>query len=127
MDSKNQFTVFCICVGIGFIGGIVYEIFAFIRFLFGCDRGKNKILGGVLDCLFFVAFAVVCIYAAFAFRFPSFRVYIWIGYAVGGIFYAKSFRRIVAFLEKVCYNKLIKVQKRRKDKKKLSQNGGAEI
>ena len=126
-DGKNQLAVFCLCVAIGFIGGILYEAFALFRFVFACDRGKNKILGGVLDGLFFVGFAVGSVFAAFVFRFPSFRVYIWIGYAVGGILYAKSLRRIVAFLEKVCYNVLTKVRKRRKDKKKLSKNGGAEI
>ena len=127
MDAKNQFTVFCLCVAIGFLGGILYEFFVFFRLLFGCERGKNKILGGTLDVLFFAVFALFCVSASFVLRFPSFRGYMWLGYAVGGIFYGKTLRRIVAFSEKVCYNMIIKAVKRRKGKKKLSKNGGTEI
>lgn len=121
MDSKNQFTVFCFCVVVGFLGGIVYEVFAFFRALFGCGKGKNKLLGAVCDVLFFIVFAALCVAAAFILEFPRFRVYMWLGYAVGGIIYAKTLRRIVAFSEKVCYNILIKAVKKAKSKKKLSK------
>ena len=39
---------------IGVIGGFIYELFAFLRWICGCERGKNKILGIVFDFLFFV-------------------------------------------------------------------------
>lgn len=42
----------------------------------------------------------------------------WIGYALGGIIYAKTLRKIVAFLENMCYNKIIKVIKKAKKKEK---------
>lgn len=116
MDTSNQFAVFGICVGVGFVGGILYEIFAFLRFLLGCPQGKHKIFGAVFDIAFFVAFAVVCVMVAYVLKFPDFRTYTWLGYALGGILYLKTLHQIVAFFENVCYNnikELIKKAKRR--------------
>ena len=119
MDGKGQFGVFCLSVAVGFCGGIIYEFFAIFRKVCGCDRGKNKILGGVFDLLFFLCFAIWCVFASYVGDFPSFRLYIWLGYAVGGILYSKTLRRIVAFLEKLCYNVLNNMLKWQKSKKKL--------
>jgi hypothetical protein len=119
MDGRGQFGVFCLTIAVGFCGGIIYEFFAIFRKIFGCNRGRNKILGGILDLLFFLAFAIWCIFASFLGNFPSFRAYIWLGYAVGGILYSKILRRIVAFLEKLCYNVLNKMLKWQKSKRKL--------
>ena len=118
MDTGNQFAVFGICVGVGFIGGVLYEAFAFLRFLLGCPRGKNKILGGALDIAFFVAFALVCVWATYVFNFPDFRVYMWLGYILGGILYLKTLHEIVAFFEKVCYNSITKLIKKAKNREK---------
>ena len=123
MDSKGQLGVFCLCVAIGFVGGVLYEIFILFRMIFRCDKGKNKAMGIALDMAFFVAFGVLCIYGAYRFYFPNLRFYMWIGYAVGYIIYLKTLRRILAFLEKVCYNKASKVAKKVKTKKKLSMTG----
>lgn len=123
MDSKGQLSVFCICLAVGFVGGLLYEIFVLFRAAFGCGRGKNKIIGIILDAAFFVCLAAVCIYAVYRFRFPNLRFYMWIGYGLGWIIYLKTLRRIVAFLQKVCYNKAIKVAKKVKTKKKLSKEG----
>ena len=123
MDSKGQFGIFCLCVAVGIVGGVIYEFFVLFRALFRCGKGKNKIVGILLDVAFFVCFGGLCIYTAYRFRFPNLRFYMWIGYAVGGIIYLKTLRRIVAFLEKVCYNKAIKVAKKVKTKKKLSKTG----
>ena len=123
MDSKGQLGVFCLCVAIGFVGGVLYEIFILFRAVFRCDKGKKKGVGIALDMAFFVAFGVLCIYAGYQFYFPNLRFYMWIGYAVGYIIYLKTLRRILAFLEKVCYNKASKVAKKVKTKKKLSMTG----
>ena len=117
MDTQNQLAIFALAVAVGFVGGIVYEPFAFLRLLFGCHRGKNAKIGMAFDVLFWLAFALLSIFSSFALRFPSFRAYIWLGYAVGGIIYLKTLRRILAFCEKVCYNKLVKVLKKAKSKK----------
>lgn len=127
MDSKNQFTVFCLCIAVGFVGGLIYEIFALFRFLFGCERGKLAFLGGIFDVLFFIVFSLFCIFSAFLLRFPSFRAYMWLGYALGGGLYAKTLRRMVAFLEKVCYNVLRNIVIKAKTKKKLSKSGDKDI
>ena len=123
MDSKGQLGVFCLCVAIGFVGGVLYEIFILLRMIFRCDKGKNKVVGIAIDMAFFVAFGVLCIYGAYRFYFPNLRFYMWIGYAIGYIIYLKTLRRILAFLEKVCYNKASKVAKKVKTKKKLSMTG----
>lgn len=119
MDTQNQFAVFGLCILIGFIGGILYEPFAFFRLVFGCKNEKNKIIGGILDCAFWVLFAIVSVCLSCAFKFPSFRLYIGIGYLFGGIIYLKSLHRIVAFFENVCYNKIIQGLTKRKNRKKL--------
>lgn len=124
MDSKGQFTVFLLCVLTGFCGGLIYEVFAFFRLLFGCEKGKRKALGVVLDGLFGLAFALWSVFTAYIFRFPQFRWFMCLGWALGGIIYLKTLRRIVAFLEKVCYNVAVKVAKKAKAKKKLSKKEG---
>lgn len=123
MDGKGQLSVFCICLAVGFVGGLLYEVFVFLRGAFGCGRGKNKILGILLDGAFFVCFALLCICAAYRFRFPDLRFYMWLGYGIGWIIYLKTLRRMVAFLQKVCYNKTVRMVKKVKTKKKLSKTG----
>ncbi len=93
MDSKNQLAIFCLCVAAGFFGGLFYEIVAFLRLLFGCERGKNKMLGGALDIVFYLFLAIVYIFTAFLFEFPSFRAYTWLGFALGGVLYLKTLRQ----------------------------------
>lgn len=118
MDSVGQFSVFILCVLFGYCGGLLYEVFALFRLLFGCQKREN-IIGILLDVAFFGTFAIGCVYFSFIRNFPSQRVYMWIGYALGGVLYSKTLRRILAFLEKVCYNGLAKVVKKAKTKKKL--------
>ena len=124
MDAKGQFSVFLLCIGIGLCGGIIYEVFAFFRLLAGCERGKNKTLGIVLDGLFGLIFAFWGIFTAYFFRFPQFRWYMCLGWVLGGIIYLKTLRRIVAFLEKVCYNVAVKVANKAKARKKLFKKRG---
>ena len=106
MDTQHQFAVFGLCLFIGFLGGVLYEPFSFLRLLFGCRQGKNKILGGVIDTAFWLSFTILSTALGFAFGFPAFRVYICLGYVLGGIIYLKSLHRIVAFLENLWYNKI---------------------
>ena len=121
MDAKNQFTVVCICVVAGFVFGIAYAIVAFIRMLFACPRGKNKWLGVALDIVFWLVFAVYYIVVAYAFAFPNFRVYTWVGYAVGGIIYLKTLHKVVAFLGNLCYNICKERLKKHKEKRRNSK------
>ena len=127
MHSQNQFTNFCLCIAVGFLGGILYEIFAFFRWICGCEKGKNKIIGGILDLIFFICFAVFCVISTFFLSFSGFRVYFWLGFALGGTLYSKTLRRTLAFLENVCYNVLRRIINKAKSKKKLSNDGGKDI
>ena len=127
MDTQNQFTYFLLSVLIGFVGGCLYEIFAFFRLLFGCNRGKRKALGLGIDLIFGFAFAILCIFASFWLRFPDFRVYMGLGWGIGLIIYAKTLRIIVAFFEKVCYNSIARVVKRAKIEKKLLKREDLDI
>ena len=121
MDTKHQFTAFCLCVGVGIAGGVLYEIVALFRGIAGCNKGKNKVLGIVLDVLFCLGFATLGIAASYTFHFPSFRVYMLLGYALGGGLYLKTLHRIVAFFKKVCYNKITQVVKKVKKQEKTLQ------
>ena len=121
MDTKNQLTCFLLSVVIGFVGGILYENFSFIRLIIGAERGKRKGIGVTLDILFGGTFAIWACYASVLFHFPSFRVYISVGWLFGGIIYAKTLRRMVAFLERMCYNILVTMVRKAKGKDKSLQ------
>ena len=117
-----QFIIFLQCVLVGFVGGILYEIPSLFRWIFRCNRGKNAAIGAILDALFWIGFTIWCIFAAFLFHFPDFRVYIWVGYAIGGIIYLKTLHIMVAIFKKVCYNRLVKlVNKAKKQEKTLKK------
>ena len=124
MDAKNQLSIFCLCLLLGFVGGVFYEFFALFRLIFKCEQGKNKILGLALDLSFFILYAFFCVFASYLFGFGDFRASRWLGFAVGGWLYAKTLRRIVAFLENLCYNMLHRRIKSQKARKKLSNSGG---
>ena len=89
METVAEIAVFFQSLAIGFFGGVFYEPFSVLRWIFGVKRGKNKPLGVALDVLFFAAFAVFAIFAATALQFPAFRWYIGVGYAVGLLLYLK--------------------------------------
>lgn len=120
MDSQNQFMYFAFSVLIGFIGAAMYEIIYLLRWIFGCRKGKNKAIGTGLDILFFIIFTIWCIFTSYLLHFPSFRVYIGIGYLVGGIIYLKILHKTVAIFEKVCYNMFTKMVEKVKKTRKNS-------
>ena len=126
MDAKGHFLCFCLCVGIGFLGGVLYSACSFVRVLFSCPRGKNKAVGAVVDVVFFMAFACFCTLGAYVLRFPALRIYMWVGYAVGLVLYLKSLHKVVAFFQNICYNKITKLIEKaklqRKTRKRLKAN-----
>lgn len=117
MYPQNQLSVFILCAAIGFLGGIVYEPFSFLRLLLRC-KDKRKGLGVAMDICFCMLFAVLSVTLTHLLHFPDFRLFWWIGYAVGGIIYSKSLHKIIAFFENVCYNKVTKLVKKAKNKEK---------
>ena len=122
MGTQNQLLVFCLSISIGFVGGVVYEPFAFLRLLF-LRKGKGKVFGCFLDILFCICFALLCVFGAFLLDFPAFRGYIAIGYLLGGIIYLKILHKVVAILERICYNILIKAVKPLRKGRKHSLKG----
>ena len=119
-DTGNQFTVFALCIAVGLCLGILYEPFGVLRTAFGCRRGKNKAVATALDMLFCVCCAIVCVGTAYSFKFPSFRVYMWTGYLLGGIIYLKTLHKIIAFFEIMWYNSIKKlINKARNQEKTL--------
>ena len=107
MATQGQLLYFLACVFFGFCGGFLWEMFSTFSLFFRKGRGK-KVAKIVTDVLFFVAFGVVCGWLGAYFSFPSPRVYMYVGYAVGLIIYLKSVKILLAFLKKVCYNTFIK-------------------
>ena len=105
MDTQGQIGIFFLYVAVGFVCGLVYEVFALCRL---CFRGKataQQIFTGVCDVTFWIVTFVITGIVAYFGRLPNLREYMWIGLLVGGILYLKTLRRIVAILEKLCYNK----------------------
>ena len=127
MDTKNQFVYFLLSVAIGAVGGLLYELFAIVRFLLRCDRGKRKMLGFAVDITFCMAFAIWVIFATYHLYFPDFRGYICIGWTLGWAIYSRILHKIVALCGKVCYNVLVKMVKKAKSKEKTLQKERLEI
>lgn len=117
MSGQEQLKLFFVCMGIGAVGGVLYEPFGFLRLLFQCNK-KHKKIGVCLDIAFFLTFTAFSVLTAFLLKFPNFRVFWWMGYALGGIIYLKTLHKIIAFFEKVCYNVAVRfLQKAKKTDK----------
>lgn len=111
MDSVNQFPVFLLCALAGIAIGVVHDVLAPVR------RHAPFAAGVFCDAVLFLALAAADIALSVRFCFPSFRLYMALGNAIGLILYLKSVHRIVDFFEKLCYNSFIKAKKRRKNRK----------
>ena len=120
MDTAHQLQTFLLCIGVGFVCGIAYEAFAFLRICLGIKANKKKMLGCMVDISFFLTCSIVVILATYLFAFPDFRVYMWAGYLVGGIIYLKTLHKIIAFFEIMWYNTIRKwINKARNQDKTL--------
>lgn len=115
MDTAGQLSRFGICLALGMLGGVLYELISLIVFP---KTGKVKnVLRCLADVLFFLAFAALCIFVLGSLRFPAFREYYYLAFALGLIIYLKTFHKAVAFLKNICYNgvrKMVNCVKKRK-------------
>ncbi len=121
MDTVGQFGRFWVCVAVGVVGGFLYELCSLAVF-----PRKGKIHGWLrlfADISFFLLFAALCVGVACALRFPTFREYFYIGYAVGIILYLKTFHKAVAFFKRICYNSVKKLVNCVKSKKIFRKKG----
>ena len=107
MDTLGQLERFFICAAVGVVGGGFYEICSLA--VFGKKEKMRFWLRFCADIAFFIGFSAICVAAASWLRFPDFREYYYLGYAVGLLLYLKTFHKAVAFFKKTCYNGLKKL------------------
>ncbi len=89
--------------------GVVYDGLRFITSGFSVLflNGKGGFLKGVCEVLAFLCGAVLFVFLSTCLSFPQIRLYMYLGIALGGLLYLKSWHRILDFLKKVCYNVFI--------------------
>ena len=105
MDTKGQIVVFLWYLAIGFGCGVLYDVFTPFRLLIRKKAKKNGgIAIGAMDVGFWIGVWLITGACAYALRLPTVRGYAWLALLIGGIIYLKSLRRIVAFLQNLCYN-----------------------
>lgn len=97
MDTAGQLPAFLICAMLGIATGLLYDLLRPLRFC--------KISEAFADVAFFLLSAAVYVAVATKCAFPDFRVFVYFAFAAGFIIYSKSLRRVVAFFQKICYNK----------------------
>ena len=102
MDTAGQLGRFLLCVLLGGLGGALYDVLSL--FAPKSPKKAGKILRFWAYVAFFALFAVGCVWAFSRFRFPAFREYFYLGFAVGMIIYLKSLHKAVAFFKNLCYN-----------------------
>jgi len=107
MDTLGQLERFFICAAVGVVGGVFYELCSLVAV--GKRKKLRFWLRFIADSVFFVGFAVLCVAVASWLRFPAFREYYYLGYAVGLLLYLITFHKAVAFFKKICYNALKKL------------------
>ena len=110
MNGADQFYIFLVCAVFGVLSGVIYDVIYCAVLPF--KRQWVKIAG---DLLFSAIFIALYIFLSLLFSFPAFRLYMFLGCAVGFYLYLKSFHKIVAFLAAKVYNK---VQQKFTSKKK---------
>ena len=128
MDTVHQFHVFILCVCFGVVGGVFYELLSLFKILFFPWKKAKRFFGNLIDIVFWISLWIASVYLSFSFKFPSFRVYMGIGYLLGGILYLKILHKIVAFFKRICYNNIRKAIKKVTDKEEtLKKEKGEQL
>lgn len=108
MDSSGQFYLFSICLLLGIGIGVLYDglrlVTAGISLIF---NGKSGFLKSFCEFFAFFCGAALFVFLSAWLSFPQIRLYMYLGIALGGLLYLKSWHRILDFLKKVCYNVFI--------------------
>jgi hypothetical protein len=107
MYRVAQLPIFLLCIALGMVGGVLYDVIVFPARRLGAYKRSNSIIGIFIDVMFFVALAILASLATYFFALPDFRGYFWVGYCVGGIIYLKTLHKIIAFFENMCYNSIV--------------------
>ena len=102
--SLDQPRIFIICLLIGIISGVYYEIFSvIIRFI------KIKWLVHTLKSTWLVSCSLIYITFSLIYEFPNFRGYMAIGVGLGLYLYKLSFHKVFAIFTNKVYNIVIKL------------------
>ena len=101
MNGADQFYIFLVCTLFGAASGVIYDVIYCAVLPF--KKSWVKIVG---DLLFSAIFIVLYLFLSLLFSFPAFRLYMFLGCAVGFYLYLKSFHKIVAFFARKVYNKI---------------------
>lgn len=107
MTAWGQLGEFCFCAVFGLLLGAAVHAF-------GLNKGG---FSAVIECGICLLFACVFVWLGVAVGLSGKRGYHYLGILIGIIIYSKTFRIIVAFFKKVCYNiikKLVKFPWRKK-------------
>ena len=113
MNGADQFYIFLVCAVYGVFSGVIYDVIYCAVLPF--KKGWVKIAG---DLLFSAIFILLYLFLSLLFSFPAFRLYMFLGCAVGFYLYLKSFHKIVAFFALKVYNRIqTKISNTKKDKK----------
>ena len=127
MDTQEQVPFFLLSIVCGVIGGLIYEIFTLLRWVFDCRKGKHERIAVVIDVTYWLILSVFCMLFAYIFHFPDYRWYMFAGFWVGFIICAIFLRIILAFFRKVCYTIGTQIMNRAKNVKKLLKREDLDI
>lgn len=102
--SLDQPRIFIICLLVGIISGVYYEIFSLIiRFI------KLKWLVHVVKGLWLVSCLPIYITFSLTYEFPDFRGYMAVGVSIGMYLYKLSFHKVFAIFINKVYNIVVKL------------------
>jgi hypothetical protein len=105
--TSGQFIYFLGAVTFGGIFGVLYSVITAVKSLIK-NQKLCKILGGILEIIFFLFLSVSFLFYRNFYGYPSLRAYMVVGVILGLILYAKSFHLLLAKAGKVVYNRINK-------------------
>ena len=116
--TKSQSYVFIACVSFGCAVGVLFSIFAIIKFFI-----KSRTIKSVFDIACFCIVSMLYVSYSFKVGFPEFRGYMTVGVLLGIFCYLKSFHILLAKTFKIFYN----IIKERKEKLKKAKDDRIKI
>ncbi|MBQ8319932.1 MAG: spore cortex biosynthesis protein YabQ [Clostridia bacterium] len=117
MNAWTQLGEFSVSAMVGLALAGALDLFAVRK-----RAGKGRLFGAALEVFLFALFAGAFVLLSTRLGFSGVRGYQYLGVALGMILYLKTFRIIVAFFKKVCYNTGKKVLEKTKRKQKTLKN-----
>ena len=118
--SLDQPRVFAVCLIIGIISGVFYEVFGFIICFI-----KQRLIKHAIKFVWVILCLPIFITISYLYEFPDFRGYMALGVALGIYLYKLSFHKVFAILQNKVYNiitKLVKNKRSRHERSKKKAN-----